>query len=284
MTESTDRKDLIAYYKKVNKFREMTLTCDFTKDKKMPMGMTSYPYLSAGKIRQQFAPLFSKGGLEFEPSYTDLKELPAVGSKGMQHWLVTLNIRLIDVDTGFAGPVMTYIGEGSDVLDKGIRKAMTAAFKSWLSDFFCIEEGIDPEVSGGEGAVFTPKTPEEQVEVKTKIASQAVKPPAPKPKEEAPKAEKVKAEKPKKEEEPKEAPAAPAAPAADIPMPGCDANFTPTGPLLKTLSEKFQNWTEMKGNGVSEEDYDAMVKDYRNISSIAEAIAFNTKYPKIKKA
>ena len=272
MAESTERKDVIAYYKKVNKLREMTLSCDFTKDKRMMMSGSSFPYLSAGKIRQQFAPLYTKVGLEIEPSYGTPIELPVVGSKGLQHWAITLSVRMVDVDTGYAGPVLTYIGEGSDVLDKGIRKAMTAAYKSWLSDQFGIEEGIDPEISPTDSATFIPKTEEEKVEVKAKIASQAVKPPAPKPAAPVPPA-------PKKDAaaEPK-APAS--VPAEDVPAPGCDAGFSPSGPMVASLKARYSNWVDAKAaGGVPEDEFDAMVKAYRNISNMTEALTFNTKYP-----
>ena len=290
MAESTERKDVIAYYKKVNKLRERTLSCDFAKDKMITGMGKPIPYLSAGKIRQQFASLFSEVGLEFEPSFTEYKELPTVGSKSLQHWAVTLSVRFVDVDTGYAGPTMTYIGEGTDTLDKGLRKAMTFAYKSWLSDFFCIEEGIDPEASGtGEGNNFF-KSPEEQVEIKTKLAAQAIKPAIPAVKPVKP------AETPKKEEKPaNEAPKAPAEPvkpaavpakpaekpsAGDIPEPGCDAGFSPAGALAKTLRDRYANWQEFASKGlIAKEVFEKMAADYRSIKDMTMAISFNTKYP-----
>lgn len=287
MAESTERKDVIAYYKKMSKLREMTLTCDFTKDKTLTgLGAKPIPYLSAGKIRQQFAPLFSQVGLELETSFTDVKELPALGSKGMQHWLVTFTVRFIDVDTGYAGPTMTYVGEGSDIQDKGIRKAMTFAYKSWLSDMFCIEEGIDPEADSRVESTFTPKTAEEKVEIKTKLAEKAVKPPvapkvAPTASTPAPKPEmpaKPAAEAPA---EPKDTVKEAFAPAAgEIPEPGCDAGFKPTAPLAKTLKDRYQNWQDAAQKGfVAKDVFEKMVTAYRNISDMGSAINFNTKYP-----
>jgi hypothetical protein len=284
MAESTERKDVIAYYKKVNKFREMTLSCDFAKDKRMMMAGSSYPYLSAGKIRQQFAPLYSKYGLEFEPDYTEYKMLEPIGAKGLQHWVVTLTVRLIDVDTGYAGPEEHYFGEGSDILDKGLRKAMTAAYKSWLSDKFGIEEGIDPEVTGGE-STFTPKTAEEKVEIKTKLAEKAVKPPVapsatkvestPAPKAEKPAKPATEAskevEKPKDEAKPVES--------AEIPEPGCDAGFKPTAPLAKALKERYKNWQEAAAQGhIAQDVFQKMDSAYRNIADMPGAINFNTKF------
>lgn len=284
MAESTERKDVIAYYKKLNKLREMTLTCDFTKDKTLSgLGPKPVPYLSAGKIRQQFAPLFSQVGLELETSFTDVKELPVLGSRGMQHWLVTFTVRFVDVDTGYAGPTMTYVGEGSDVQDKGIRKAMTFAYKSWLSDMFCIEEGIDPEAESRIESTYIPKTAEEKVEIKTKIAERAIKPPVT---PSAPKTASTPAPKPETPAKPAaEAPAdtakvesAPAA--AEIPEPGCDAGFKPTAPLAKTLKERYQNWQEAAQKGfVAKEIFEKMVTAYRNINDMGAAINFNTKYP-----
>ncbi len=287
MAESTERKDVIAYYKKLNKLRETLLTCDFSKDKNLTgLGPKPVPYLSAGKIRQQFAPLFSQVGLEFEPSFTEVKELPVLGSRGMQHWLVTFTVRFIDVDTGYAGPTMTYVGEGSDVQDKGIRKAMTFAYKSWLSDMFCIEEGIDPEAESRVESTFFPKTPEEKVEIKTKLAEKAVKPPvtpqpaanttAPAPKPAAP--SQTVAEAPKMPEKPKEE--AKPAEAAEIPEPGCDAGFKPTAPLAKTLKERYQNWQDASQKGLVAKDvFEKMDKAYRSIGDMGAAINFNTKFP-----
>ena len=265
------------------------MSCDFAKDKMITGMGKPIPYLSAGKIRQQFAPLFAEIGLEFEPSFTEYKELPAVGSKGMQHWAVTLSVRFIDIDTGYAGPAMTYIGEGTDTLDKGLRKAMTFAYKSWLSDFFCIEEGIDPEASGaGEGNNFF-KSPEEQVEIKTKLAAQAIKPVVPAAKPVKPAAEPKKEEKPAKEApkapaEPVKAPEPPAkpaekAPAGKIPEPGCDAGFSPSGALAKTLKGRYENWQKALAAGhVTKEIFDSMDKAYRSIKDMPAALSFNTKY------
>ena len=154
----------------------------------------------------------------------------------------------------------------------------------------CIEEGIDPEASGsGEGNNFF-KSPEEQVEIKTKLAAQAIKPavPAPKPvkpvsapaKEEKPANEPAKApaEPAPKVEEPKKAPAK--APEATIPEPGCDAGFSPTGALAKTLKDRYANWQEFTGKGlVAKEVFEKMASDYRKIADMPSAIAFNTKYP-----
>ena len=290
MAESNERKDVIAYYKKVNKLREMTLSCDFAKDKRMMMSGSSFPYLSAGKIRQQFAPLYTKVGLEIEPSYGTPIELPVVGSKGLQHWAIVLSVRMVDVDTGYAGPVLTYVGEGSDVLDKGIRKAMTAAYKSWLSDQFGIEEGIDPEISPTDSATFIPKTEEEKVEVKTKIASQAVKPPAPKPP--APQTAPAPPKAPGAKTDAKTEPAKPgtatdATPVSTegIPEPGCDKNFAPSGSLANNLKQRYANWQAAYGkNAVSEADFNKMIAEYKAIDSMNAAIAFNTKYPKITTA
>jgi hypothetical protein len=275
MTESNDRKDAIAYYKKVNKLREETLKCDFSKDKKIPIGGLPVPYLSAEKIRQQFRPLFTRVGLEYEISYSEPRELTPVGSKQLQHWAITLKIRMIDVDTGYAGAVCEFVGEGSDTLDKAIRKAMTAAYKSWLSDMFGIEEGIDPETPPVMDLSYTPKTPEEKVELKAKIAAQAVKPTAAPAKPAAPKAEK-----------PADKPTAPApkkdAPAADVPAPGCDVGFKANGPMENTLKERYVNWRDEKAAGrVTEEQFSEMEAAYKKISNMQDALSFNTKYPKI---
>ena len=92
------------------------------------------------------------GGLEIDMSYGEPRQLEMVETRTsrMQHWLIELRVSFVDVETGARTWPMSYWGEGTDPLDKGLRKAMTAAIKSWLTDLFCIEEGIDPELNGSD--------------------------------------------------------------------------------------------------------------------------------------
>lgn len=290
---------------KVSKLRELSLKCDWTKDKRMLAGSTTYPYLSAGKVKQNFAPLFVKAGLELDMSYGEPKQLEMIETRNsrMQHWIIELRVRLIDVDTGYGTLTQSYWGEGTDVLDKGLRKAMTAAVKSWLSDMFFLEEGIDPEISGNAEATFTPK---EDPEIKSKIADAAVKPKPAKPvKEEKkeddgnkpsePAAEKppVKAPRAKKAEEPTPKVAEPEKPAetpstqqsanpATI-VPGSDNNYTVTGVQEKPLEKILADWAKALGDGkISQDRYNVMATDCRAISDNRSVMQFIVKYRKVE--
>lgn len=298
-------------YKKISELREMSLKCDWTKDKRMLAGSTSYPYLSAGKVKQNFAPLFVRAGLELDLSYTEPKQLEQIETRNsrMQHWVIGLQVSIIDIDTGMGGYTGMFYGEGTDVLDKGLRKAMTAAIKSWLSDFFFLEEGIDPEISGNDEATFTPKANEP--EIKSKIAEQAVKPKAPlkpmrKEEEETgtqnapvepekttePEKPAVKAPKSKKPAEPKEEtpePAKPAESAPEVPAmpvvltPGSKTGYKVAGVQEKPLNKIITEWSEALGNGkVSKEKYDAMAKECEAIADNRSVMQFIVKYRKVE--
>lgn len=298
-------------YRKISKLRELSLKCDWTKDKRMLTGSTSYPYLSAGKVKQNFAPLFVKAGLELDLSYGEPKQLEMIETRNsrMQHWIIELRVCIVDADTGICGYSGSFWGEGTDVLDKGLRKAMTAAVKSWLSDFFFLEEGIDPEISGNDEATFTPKANEP--EIKSKIADQAVKPKAPakpmkKEEEETntqnapvepakpaePEKPAVKAPKTKKATEPKTEtpePAKPAEPAPETPAmptvltPGSKTGYKVAGVQEKPLNKIIAEWSEALGNGkVSKERFDAMAKDCEAIADNRSVMQFIVKYRKVE--
>lgn len=298
-------------YRKISKLREMSLKCDWTKDKRMLTGSTSYPYLSAGKVKQNFAPLFVKAGLELDLSYREPKQLEMIETRNsrMQHWIIELSVSIVDIDTGVGGYLGSYWGEGTDVLDKGLRKAMTAAVKSWLSDFFFLEEGIDPEISGSDEATFTPKANEP--EIKSKIADQAVKPKTPlKPakkeeeetgtqntpaepvKEAEPEKPAVKAPRTKKAAEPKietpepTKPAEPAPEAAAMPVvltPGSKTGYKVAGVQEKPLKKIIAEWSEALGTGkVSQERFDAMAKDCEAIADNRSVMQFIVKYRKVE--
>ena len=298
-------------YTKLSKLREISLKCDWTKDKKMMGGMASYPYLSAGKVKQNFAPLFVKAGLELDLSYGKPIQLEPIETRNsrMQHWMVELIVKIIDIDTGYGTNFCSYWGEGTDVLDKGLRKAMTAAIKSWLSDMFFLEEGIDPEISGPT-EIAGNYTPKEDPEIKSKIAESAVKPkPAEKPKEE-PKAEPkeeagnqptsvekpAKAPRAKKEpmtkketpepvkpvESAPEAPAQPSAPAGDL-IPGSDTGYKVAGVQEKPLNKIVGEWASALANGkITQARYDEMATACRAINDNRAVMQFIVKYRKVE--
>lgn len=291
-------------YTKLSKLREISLKCDWTKDKKMMGGMASYPYLSAGKVKQNFAPLFVKAGLELDLSYGKPIQLEPIETRNsrMQHWMVELIVKIVDIDTGYGTNFCSYWGEGTDVLDKGLRKAMTAAIKSWLSDMFFLEEGIDPEVSGPT-EIAGNYSPKEDPEIKSKIADAAVKPATPKaePKEEtgnqpAPAEKPAKAPRAKKEpmakketpepakpaESAPEAPAQPSAPASDL-VPGSDTGYKVAGVQEKPLNKIVVEWSDALAKGkITKERYDEMATACKAISDNRTVMQFIVKYRKVE--
>lgn len=309
--ENTFQAHQAKLYTKISNLRTMSLKCDWTKDKRMLTGSTSYPYLSAGKVKQNFAPLFTKAGLEVRFVYGQPRQLDLIETRNsrMQHWIIDLQVKFVDIETGLISEPMVYWGEGTDVLDKGLRKAMTAAVKSWLSDMFFLEEGIDPEISGSDEATFTPKANEP--EIKSKIADQAVKPKTPvkpmkKEEEETgtqnapvetakpaePEKPAVKAPKTKKAAEPKTEtpePAKPAEPAPEAPAmpivltPGSKTGYKVAGVQEKPLNKIIAEWSEALGNGkVSKEKFDAMANACEAIADNRSVMQFIVKYRKVE--
>ena len=296
-------------YSKISNLRATITKCDWTKDKRM-VGIATYPYLSVGKVKQNFAPLFAKTGLEIDMSYGEPKQLEMVETRNsrMQHWLIELRVSFVDVETGVRTEPMSYWGEGTDPLDKGLRKAMTAAIKSWLTDLFCIEEGIDPELNGSdESASFNPKANEP--EIKSKIADAAVKPkaPAPKVKEEAaaqntpakptevPEPEKpaVKAPRPKKAAEPKEETPEPAKPAEPAPaaqdkptiyaQPGLNTGYKVAGVQEKPIKKIIDEWgAALDAGKVTADRYNEMADACNAIADNRAVMQFIVKYRKVE--
>lgn len=298
-------------YQKKSKLRELVLQCDWKKDGKMLLGGKMVEYISAAKVARNFAPLLPKVGLEIATQFGEPIRHPPVGQKGEEHWTIPFIVTYIDTETGVGTVPAMYYGEAVDPRDKGLKKACTDARKLWLITDFNIEEGIDPELSGAEGT-FTPRSDEEIVEIKTQIASVAVKPKAPasKPAEvlSPPIAEKPKApappvppvekvepvpeatpapveEKPKKPKTPKkkteEPPAAtpaetPATTGAQI-APGMDTEYGAkiTEAQKKPLFSAFGKWILAHNGGeVSDEKFEEVKTAYRSINSNADVIRF----------
>lgn len=187
MIYMNEKEDMRSLLKKVNNLRAEILTKDWTDDKKFVMnGKVMYPYLSADKVKQTIAPLIHKHGLELMVEFTDLMERGEVGGF-KQHWTVKLNATLLDTDTGASLTTSVY-GESGDVGDKGINKAQTTAMKQWILSQFLIADGIDPEVDTPMRTTsFTPKTREENEEIKSKVLSHgAPETPVEEPKTEQP--------------------------------------------------------------------------------------------------
>lgn len=249
MTEKEDMKGLLT---KINALRADVLTKDWSDDKNFMMGgKVMYPYLSADKVKKTIAPLFHKHGLELVMNFTDLIERGEVGGF-KQHWTIKLEATILDVDTG-AELTTTVYGEAGDVGDKGINKAQTAAIKQWVMSQFLVADGIDPEGdSPMVKTTFTPKTHEENEEVRSQILAKTVKPapapPAPKPKVEAPKV--------------------PAAPVDPVALPQVKAMEK----ILASLKERV-----MMGE-IEADVLTSATSEHAGVTSSAQAIDFIKKY------
>ena len=301
------RKDQSKLYKKKSKLRELVLKCDWKKDGFMLLGGKRVEYITSEKVIRNFAPLLPQVGLEIITTFGEPKRLDPFGSRAEEHWLASYTVQYVDIDTGACTCPATYYGEAMDSRDKALKKANTDAMKTWLVADFKIGEGIDPELSGGEGT-FSPKSEEENVEIKTQIAGMAVKPkvPVPKPievpsppaaerpKVEAPK-EEPKAEEPKEEPEP-EKPKKPRAPrkkaeepAPEVPKeepkpaesnniaPGMDTEYGAkiTEAQKKPLFSAFGKWISAHNGGtISDKKFEEVKATYRNIGSNADVIRF----------
>lgn len=305
-------------YQKKSKLRELVLQCDWKKDGFMLLSGKRVEYISAAKVARNFAPLLPKVGLEIITQFGEPVHYDPVGQKGEEHFVVPFTVSYVDIETGVSSVPCTYYGESVDPRDKGLKKACTDARKLWLIADFNIEEGIDPELSGSEGT-FSPKSEEEDVEIKTKIAANAIKPkaPAPKPKkaEEPVKTEteataeemkevadtvkeatspiaeisappvkpKPKAPAKVKKEETAKAPAEDEDPSRVAPGMNTEYGAKITEVQKKPLFAAFSKWRDAHMAGkISDEKYEEVKDAYRNIGSNSEVIRFLAQYREVK--
>lgn len=131
-----------------------------------------YSYFSEAQYKQLFTELFSEVGLELKFNVDNYERFDGEG-KQSQGRLVTLEIVLYDIDTGFS-EVTTVIGEGLDKGDKAGYKAYTGAIKYYLANTFLVATGDDPEKDSPEAKETTTekKTPTatpKQIEVLAKV-------------------------------------------------------------------------------------------------------------------
>lgn len=102
-----------------------------------------YTYFSEMQYKSLFNPIFSREGLEIKVSEKDHEMYDGPG-KQPEGRLVTLQIDLIDIDTGYFES--SYIsGDGLDKGDKGLYKAYTGAVKYYLATTFLVPTGDDAE-------------------------------------------------------------------------------------------------------------------------------------------
>ena len=174
------REDRVALLKKINKAREDIQKCDWMKDKFLSYGGKSgYRYISVDKMKANVAPILQKHGLEWKVDFNTPDKAEPLQSLP-QHWIIRLDVELIDIDTGYSICDVVY-GEAGDTLDKGVTKAESYALKTWLAMKFMIADGMDPDAEDTSAPTvpFKPKTPAEQTQVISKTLGQGVAPAAP---------------------------------------------------------------------------------------------------------
>lgn len=268
--------EITSFRKKVLSIRKEVNALDWTPDKSVFIAKTAnkYDYISIAKIKSTFAPLLEKAGLDMdmEVLWDSLRVLES--TRGETHVILAVKWTLIDVDTGYSNSDVV-LGESSDMGDKAVTKAQTYSLKSWLSCKFLLAEGDMPDITEQEdsGRQFVKKSPEEKVEMKSRVLEQGVAPSVSKPKAE-PKAEekatepevKKAEEKPKAEDKPAEA-----KPAGE--------KFKPLPAQAKAIENITKRWEEKaKAGEVSVEVYNQMSMACASISSAAEAVEFIKKY------
>lgn len=109
-----------------------------------------YKYAREEDLLGVVRPLFMKYGLL--PTATDLER-----KKEEQLTSVKMQFTIYDIDTGASITSMSY-GDGEDKGDKGVYKAKTGAMKYFLSKFFMIPTGDDPEKEEKEDKPSKPAT------------------------------------------------------------------------------------------------------------------------------
>lgn len=263
--DETEKKDRVKFFKKMNEIRTESLALDWETDKTVPIGRTSYGYISIYKMKRNLAPLFAKHGMEILPKYDDLHVMQ-VGAA--VQFSIRLEMRIVDMDTGYEETSVTY--GCAPAGDKGPTVAMSFAMKQWLSDQFLLIDGIDPEAATSDAPTperkFNIRTMEETETARSKILEKAVKP------EPTPVA--------KPEPAPEDIPSTPA-PAAEVSVP--EMNLTklqeiprPQANAIEKIIKIRTQWA-LEGK-IKTEDYNQMSADYLDVTDSASAVVFIKKY------
>ncbi len=125
-----------------------------SKDKRLEGG-GSYKYLSEEKVTSELHQACAKHGVAIAPSaMTILEERQDTTKAGaiMHNVRIAASYRIMDADEPESFVEVQVLGEGSDMGDKVLNKAMTAAFKYALRQSFMISSGDDPDHTASEEA------------------------------------------------------------------------------------------------------------------------------------
>lgn len=252
----------------MNNFRKDVIALDWKDDGRVTFGGNKgYGYLSADKVKKQFAPLLAKHKLELIPEYSDLQCLSPRDS-AISHFTVLFKCTLIDIETGDSVTGCAY-GEGVDSGDKAIAKAQTAAFKAWAISSYSLADGIDPE-GGVVEQGFTIQSNTEKEAVKSRVLDAAIAPPAPVVSAPAP------AEKPKTPVKAKETKvAATTTPAVPAPAPAAAPPSLVPVPLAKAMQHILDAaFRSSQAGEMSLEDYNALLTEHGKVNTSIEASDF----------
>ena len=107
---------------------------------------TKYNYLSEEKLTSVLREAFVEAGLVLYPTNMEIIETREIETKYSTALMDTIKVKYIleDIEDGEKREIIA-LGRGQDSGDKGINKAMTAAFKYAERQAFMIPTGDDPD-------------------------------------------------------------------------------------------------------------------------------------------
>lgn len=124
----------------------MTAIDYLKKDGNVQYGSTRYSYLSEEKVTSCIREAMRDAGLVIVPVGMEViseKDIQVKSGTSIKT-LIRVNYLFVDTDTGESIEASA-LGEGMDVGDKGIYKAMTGAYKYVQRETFMIPTGDDPD-------------------------------------------------------------------------------------------------------------------------------------------
>lgn len=114
------------------------------KDDKAPEAMGGYRYRGIEAVTRGLQALCGKHGVVIWPAAKIVKAEPCATCKaGYYDWLVEVTWTVAGTDGVALTPAPVTYGIGRDHTDKGVNKAMTAAFKYLLLQLFMVGDGKD---------------------------------------------------------------------------------------------------------------------------------------------
>lgn len=99
----------------------------------------NYKFLSNQKMKANVSKALADVGLEWRVEFTDLTQLPPIGERMGQHYMIKAVAHISDT-TSDDYVVWTAYGEAADMGDKGIAKAQTSAFKCLIANNLMVSE------------------------------------------------------------------------------------------------------------------------------------------------